>query len=630
MPEYPIPHPIRIPKGVTLCPSEPAYAEAGQKGSWTLKFVLSKDVSPDQRLWLYLYGGRNLKPAWSGVQIEDPLQDGYVLLARASGQLLGAVGQNDSGGIISFAVPEEGLSKGETITARLLKVTAPALSQPDRFFLLLTASPGEELKIRGLWGEVLERIVGACVLPILGGPIRSIRAIAPSTCTPGESISILVRPEDANYNTANTTLGKLAVEVNGEKKVPEQASVGNTVCVQVKSISVREGVNRLEVSDSLSKFSSVTNPIVCRNCEYRLLWGALHGHTEMSDGVGSLERYFRYMRDECALDFGACSDHDSAEETPDDLWHSIQEIVAHWNEPGRFTTFLGYEWAKWRKLGHGDRNIYYLHDFRPIYRSDEGHYPTPPELFEALKNETALIIPHHPAHPGNHNDWTYHEPQKERLVEIYSIWGCSERSIENGNRLPGRPQFNAESPPMNPLGYVQRALALGWRVGFTADYDDHLNHVGDRTVRTHGHTGGLTAVWAKGNTRELIWEALWNRRCYGTTGERIVVDFCLNGFPMGSELSVLEHPDLATRRQITATVYGTAPINSIEIVRNNMEVYAISAGTLDCRVECIDDTPLSDINLPPAIHSPVPFTFYYLRVSQENGTMAWASPIWIV
>jgi len=43
-----------------------------------------------------------------------------------------------------------------------------------------------------------------------------------------------------------------------------------------------------------------------------------------------------------------------------------------------------------------------------------------------------------------------------------------------------------------------------------------------------------------------------------------------------------------------------------------------------------DRHKLSSINLPPTAATPKPFSFYYVRVVQEDGEMAWSSPIWLI
>jgi len=58
----------------------------------------------------------------------------------------------------------------------------------------------------------------------------------------------------------------------------------------------------------------------------RFWWGMIHGHSELSDGAGNLRDYFSQLRDECALDFGALSDHDHLFETEDE--HCFLENAA--------------------------------------------------------------------------------------------------------------------------------------------------------------------------------------------------------------------------------------------------------------------------------------------------------------
>ncbi|MGA7669894.1 MAG: hypothetical protein WBW04_05695, partial [Nitrolancea sp.] len=72
-------------------------------------------------------------------------------------------------------------------------------------------------------------------------------------------------------------------------------------------------------------------------------------------------------------------------------------------------------------------------------------------------------------------------------------------------------------------------------------------------------------------TREGIWEALRARRCYGTSGPRIILDVTVDGHPMGSEPSLSGTPEIAVR------AHGTAPIDSIELRRGQQTLYTHSS-----------------------------------------------------
>ena len=77
------------------------------------------------------------------------------------------------------------------------------------------------------------------------------------------------------------------------------------------------------------------------------------------------------------------------------------------------------------------------------------------------------------------------------------------------------------------------------------------------------------------------------------------------------------------------TFHGTAPVERIDVIRNNQVVHTASADGADAELTWDDATPLHQVLLPPARFCPNRFCFYYVRVVQADGEAAWASPIWI-
>lgn len=66
------------------------------------------------------------------------------------------------------------------------------------------------------------------------------------------------------------------------------------------------------------------------------------------------------------------------------------------------------------------------------------------------------------------------------------------------------------------------------------------------------YTGGLVAVYSEGKTRDAIWDALYRREVYGTSGPRIGLQFEMltadgSGYPMGSEVNTRETPRFKVR-----------------------------------------------------------------------------------
>ena len=117
------------------------------------------------------------------------------------------------------------------------------------------------------------------------------------------------------------------------------------------------------------------------------------------------------------------------------------------------------------------------------------------------------------------------------------------------------------------------------------------------------------------------------RRCYATTGDRIVLDFTMNDLPMGSDLPVA----LATHghRAFKMLVAGTHRIDTVEILRNNQVVFSTSPDSDTWEGQWQDEEQLAPLTLTPTFAGDHPFVFYYLRVTQGNRQQAWASPIWL-
>lgn len=609
--------PLRIPENVPLSISSPPELKVGEQADISVKFEISQAIPGGQIFGVQIFGGR-----WNKGWFKDLLAKNIICRTptkRIVPDKNSDIEKNLRSGELYFVSP--GIKKNEAVCLILKKVTVQPFSLFNKFFILFIALPQRKTNIPTINSELRRRILSCCLTHLVGNAPDHLRVYAPSICKSKESAELLVRVEDRSGNLSGEEVSPV-FRANVHRKnlkitVEKSGTLSNVF--RIKGIKFgRNGIYRAEIEDDRRKVKGVSNPVFCTDrSDEKIFWGVIHGHTEHSDGFGSIDFYFKYMRDGCRLDFGAPGDHDHLFETSEKMWANTQKAVALYNAPGRFTTFLGYEWAKWRKNGDGDRNVYYLQDYQPMFRSDDVCYPTPARLFKVLKNKKSIIIPHHTACAGNWCDWKDHEPEKERLVEIYSEWGNSECSAYEGNI------YGVKTGEV-PVGFVQRALSLGWRVGFTGGGDDHISHTGDDT-----HKAGITAVYARENTRESIWEALWKRHCYATTGARIIADFKVGNFPMGSEISLAINPEFLKKRKLFIKVCGTSVIDKIEIVRNNEVVDRFHPGKMDVELCWEDRDDLREVNLPRNKWWQTSFTFYYLRVTQEDKEMVWVSPIWI-
>ena len=83
----------------------------------------------------------------------------------------------------------------------------------------------------------------------------------------------------------------------------------------------------------------------------------------------------------------------------------------------------------------------------------------------------------------------------------------------------------------------------------------------DRGAGEFGIAGGLTCVLAGELSRAGVWEALCRRRCYGTTGARILLDVQIAGALMGAVVTEVDSVDIRAR------VVGAAPLEVLQVYR---------------------------------------------------------------
>lgn len=371
------------------------------------------------------------------------------------------------------------------------------------------------------------------------------------------------------------------------------------------------GIKFITVSDPKTKRVSTSNPILVSEepVDEYLFWGDLHCQTFFSDGLRCPEELYAFAREEAFLDIFALSDH--AESLTDRQWEYFTKVTNDFNMPGSFITLVGLEWTSGR-FGH--RNVYYRGEEGPILRSNDPVYGSLEKVYEVALKQGALVIPHHSASAAMGVDWSLgHNRKVERLVEIYSIWGNSERPARAGNPLP---ILFAGGEKSNQ--HVIDALKKGYRFGFIAGGDIHDGRPGDELHVFQKQPGdyrqlrgqGIMGVWAKELTRQAIFEALWKRRVFATTNIRIILQFSVCDAPMGSEI---RHKG---PRPIHIFAASEVPFASVVLVRNGVDVACIKPHKREINWET-EDTGTGETD------------WYYTRLVREDGRLGWSSPVWV-
>jgi len=382
----------------------------------------------------------------------------------------------------------------------------------------------------------------------------------------------------------------------------------------------REGTYRIRVREKKGKLSGESNPFIVRRTapKYKIYWGDIHTHTLYSDGRGTPAETYDFGKRVSAIDFCSVTDH--AFLITDKMWREIIDTTNRYNQPGRYVTFLGYEWSGQADVG-GDHNVYTPDPEMPLIRSYSYynyanlrmyHGPTDAmhqgvnhveELFRRLskwyRGENFIAIPHY---GGRHANPAWHNRKLQRQIEVFSDHRRSE-------------------------DWASDFLNKGYRVGVMASTDDHSGNAGYGVRRWNVERGkrgevysyrspaergtALVAACAKSLTRKDVFQALYHRRTYATTGSRIILRFEAGEIPMGSEGRV------SGPVRITASAVGTAPIKTMRIVKNGRVIHAVRPGKRSVSLEYVDSS------------GEYQNRFYYIDLVQEDGEKAISSPVWI-
>ncbi|WP_435175513.1 DUF3604 domain-containing protein [Halorussus sp. AFM4] len=555
---------------------------------------------------------------------------------------------------------------------------------------------------------------------------ESAHVVVPSTAVVGESASLTVQAWDRYERLVADPAERFVVEsTDPAATLPDALELDGNPVVRARGVEfATPGVHYVTLRRRGTDEAFVSNPVRVHESapDHRVYWGDLHFHSRLSDGVGSVEKGFRFAREVMALDVVACTDHDTMgffippalqlRQMRRRYVDRTKAAVEDHHDPGEFVTLFGYEWTKQPTVG-GHVNVYFESvDSARLFDSRSPESDTYEGLWDSLRawreetGDRVLTIPHHPAealYPFDF-DATDYDDELAPLVEVYSQWGSSELRGADGNPKPIGGIGSGEVD--EPGHYVQDALAMGNRVGMMAASDIHGPYPGHSHIHVPPHLprlsewlgdgvgwgliwrvwnersypGGLTAFYAPELSREAVFDSLDRRAVYGTTQpRRILVSFAVDGLRLRDARSVVAADGPEADRRVELSVAGTAPLDRVEVVKNN-DVWRVAEGvaadsraaaaTADGGTGATSSDADSGTTIPAEVGEPGRFgppsryapsgdpdfdaytleaTFvdtepvtglswdgdrgtdddhYYLRVRQTDGGMAWAGPIW--
>jgi hypothetical protein len=343
--------------------------------------------------------------------------------------------------------------------------------------------------------------------------------------------------------------------------------------------------------------------------KYQLLRGEFHRHTEISwDGGadGSLEDMFRYAIDAAGMDWIGNGDHDNGAGR-EYSWWLVQKFTDAYHVKDHFTPMFCYERSVSYPHGHrncmfakrGVRTLPRLAQPDPDKRVAGIHADDTKMLYRYLKEMDGICAVHTSA-TGMGTDWRDNDPKVEPFVEIYQGDRMS-YEMEDAPRAGYDPKSGKK--PANiagwfPKGFINNALDKGYRLSFQSSSDHWSTHISYAVAITERHD------------RDAILDAFKKRHSYGAT-DNIVLDVRSGDHLMGDEFRTRDAPGLQVQ------VQGTSAIDRIDVLKDSEVVQTFRPEGSTYKGNWTDPKP------SPGVH------YYYVRVMQKDGQLAWGSPLWI-
>ena len=270
-----------------------------------------------------------------------------------------------------------------------------------------------------------------------------------------------------------------------------------------------------------------------------------------------------------------------------DNWKNYVKVANKYNDPGKFTTLIAFEWTSIPNGRNMHRNVFFRNDDGPRapFSSFDSFLPEDLWTYQEIQRNAGIdnfAIPHN----GNVSDGWMFSPNKflagpmdaryaarqqanEPLTEIIQTKGSSDThpamspndEFANFELFPN--MINVGQPSQIKYGYIRQGLVEGmilentlgsnpFKMGIVSGADAHSGYSNNEEFNFHGSHGaledtpkkrlnpvinasgempsllgsaGATAVWAEENTRASIFDAMQSKETYGTSGTLIRLRF---------------------------------------------------------------------------------------------------------
>ena len=357
---------------------------------------------------------------------------------------------------------------------------------------------------------------------------------------------------------------------------------------------------------------------------YQLYFGQLHGHTQYSDGAGSLDSALSYIKnlpDSANVQFVAFTDHSNyfdSKNAPNveaalydtslvkdsdasHSWKTYKDTIAQFNNDnaGSMVAIGGFEMTWSGGPGHintfNTPGIVSRNNKTLNNKTDDAGMKAYYALLSQTEGANSISQFNHPGTTfGNFKDFSYWNPVIDSRMYMVEV-GNGEGQIGAGGYYPSYEQ------------YIM-ALDKGWHLAPTNNQDNHQGKWGNAN-------DARDVILTDNFTEEGIYDAIRALRMYATEDKNLELGYTVNGLMMGSRIETVPG-----KLDIEVSVYDpdrTDSIAKVEVVVNSGKV----AHVWDDAAQLKNGT--LSVTLAPE------YSYYFIRVTQKDGDLAVTAPVWV-
>ncbi|MBW6411554.1 CehA/McbA family metallohydrolase [Clostridium sp. YB-6] len=385
-----------------------------------------------------------------------------------------------------------------------------------------------------------------------------------------------------------------------DKDVTTSSKIIETSIEYTPTEKLKSGTHKvkIEVSDNLGNITTKEWSFrVAASGEMKHLFGQLHAHTDISDGKGSLDEAYKWVKKNGA-DYYAVTDHSNwfdndtsanlADGSKSEKWVNAHKIADEYNKDDNFTAIYGYEMT-WSGStgGWGHINTFNTPGFetRTNKEMDLQNY------YKTIQTQPQSISQlNHPGKTfGDFADFAFYSEGADKYVNLIEV-GNGEGPIRGSGYFPS-------------YEYYTRALDKGWHVAPTNNQDNHK-------MNWYTSNNARTVIIADDNSRESIYDALREKRVYASEDTDMTIDYTVNDEVMGSSIGETDKLNFKIKANDP-----TDKIKKVSIIANG----GVEVTSKDFNSKDVD----WNFELSPE------YSYYYVKVEEADKDLAVTAPVWV-